>query len=384
MKKTSLIMLSLAIVLLLPVAVKAYSAKSGASVYVPKTETIEGSLYAVGQNITVEGRVKGDVICAGQAINIKGVVDGDVICAGQTINVDSKIGGNLRIAGSFINIDGSIARNAMAFGATINTAASSTIGSDMLIGAALAEIRGKISRDLYGGGVNIIISGQIDKNIELTLDDRNTTKNKNDKNNTSGLIIDKGAKIGGNLDYSAYKDASIDKGAKITGKISRNALTVPVDKFKPNRAGMFIGIIISIFSALLIGLIIISLWPQAAKDITGKMMEKIGHSIGWGAAFLFLTPVVIIIAAITVIGLPLAGILLAIWLIVLYISKIFVGIAIGRKYFWKDKEDKLVWQMAVGVIISWIIFSIPILGWLLALVAMFWGIGGLWLYYRKA
>ena len=219
MKKTSLTLLSLAIVLLLPVAVKAYSAQSGASVYVPKTETIEGSLYAAGQNITVEGRVKGDVICAGQTINIKGVVDGDVICAGQTINVDSKIGGNLRTAGSFINIDGSIARNVMAFGATINTAASSTIGSDMLVGAALAEIRGKISRDLYGGGSSIIIGGQVDKNIKLSLEDGNYGKNKDDKNNASGLVIDKGAKIGGNLEYSAYKDATIDKGAKITGKI---------------------------------------------------------------------------------------------------------------------------------------------------------------------
>ncbi len=47
--------------------------------------------------------------------------------------------------------------------------------------------------------------------------------------------------------------------------------------------------------------------------------------------------------------------------------------------FWKDKKDSLVWSSVVGVPVSWIVFGIPVLGWLFSLVAIWWGLGGTFL-----
>ncbi|MCK4553560.1 hypothetical protein KAU19_01185, partial [Candidatus Parcubacteria bacterium] len=122
------------------------------------------------------------------------------------------------------------------------------------------------------------------------------------------------------------------------------------------------------------------------KKLTDKMLDKVGPSIGWGVIVMFLTPIIAILLLITLIGMPLAFILIGVWLIALFVSKILVGILIGRellKRFWEKKKDSLLLAMVIGIVIAWIIFSLPIIGWLLCLVAMWWGVGGIWLYFRK-
>lgn len=379
MKKTSLTLLTIGLVLFLPMTVHAFSAKTGSSIYVPKGETIDGNLYAAGQNITVEGKVKGDIICAGQTINIRGSVDGDVICAGQTISVDGNIGGSLRAAGSSIDIAGSIARNAMTFGANIITEASSTIGWDMMVGSAMAELRGKIGRDLDGGGAQTIIGGQIGRNVKLSVGENNKTQNQS--NSEPVLTISKTAKIGGELNYTANNEATIEKGAKINGKTIHN--TPKQINSKPSYGGLIMVKIISIFSALLIGLIIITLWRKHIKAIIERMLNKIAPSVGWGFALYFLTPIAAILLIITIIGIPLAAILFGFWFLAMYIAKIITAIMIGRSLLWKMKDENLIWSMVVGVIASWIIFSIPVIGWLLALVSIWWSIGAVSMYIRK-
>jgi hypothetical protein len=65
--------------------------KSGQDVSVPKGETINETLVATGQTVSIDGDVSGDVICAGQNISIAGNVNGDVLCAGQTVDVAGSV-----------------------------------------------------------------------------------------------------------------------------------------------------------------------------------------------------------------------------------------------------------------------------------------------------
>ena len=123
------------------------------------------------------------------------------------------------------------------------------------------------------------------------------------------------------------------------------------------------------------------------------MLNKAGASIGWGAVVMLLTPIIAILLLITVIGIPLAAILIGLWFIALLISKVLVGITIGRLLLRKNKEpenkkeekkNSLMLPMVIGITLSWLIFSAPVIGWLLSLVALWWGLGGIWLQFRKA
>ena len=365
--------------LLLPLAASAYSLKSGDSVYVAKNEVVEGNLYAAGANLIIEGKITGDVFCAGQSINISGEVAGDIICAGQTINVSGKVGGSLRAAGQSINFGGQVARNAIAMGASIVTAASSSVGWEMLVLGNAVDIRGDIGRDLYGSVAKANIAGRVGKNLDLNFG----RQNQNDK----PLIIAGTANISGNVKYTSLKDAVMETGSIIKGEISHNLPKIKAAKSNYSHLGWWWGKLISIFSALVIGLVLISFWREPIIKITDLMLNKIGPSFGWGILLLLLTPMIVIILLITIIGLPLSLILLALWLIAIYASKILVGILVGRRLlnnFWLAKKDSLILAMVIGIIIASLIFALPFIGWIVSLLAMLWGLGGIMLALKKA
>ncbi|MFA4833222.1 MAG: polymer-forming cytoskeletal protein [Patescibacteria group bacterium] len=389
MAKTKLaIIFSFILLLALPISAKAFAVKTGDSVYIAEGEVIEGSLYAAAANITVDGTVTGDVICAGQTINIKGKVDGDVICGGQSVNISGQIDGNVRVAGNSVNLGGKIARNINAFGASIILDKNAEAGWDMFIAGATAEIRGKVGGDLYGTCQKTTIAGEIGKDVRIRLKDRIRAEKKgfSYEDKSELLAISEGAKIGGNLTYTGSNEAVISDKASVAGEVKHNF--PKVEKAGEFRfVGWFWGRLYSIFAALVVGLVLISLWRKQIVELTNRMLEKVGASIGWGAVVMFLTPIIAILLIFTVIGLPLALILFGVWIIALFMAKILAGIMIGRSVlekFWEKKKDSLIWAMIVGIVICWFIFSVPFVGWILALVALWWGLGGIWLYFRKA
>ena len=371
---TLIVVLSLFI---LPASVFAFEVESGDSVYVNADEVIEGNFYAAGQAVNIDGKITGDLFCAGQTISVRGEIEGDIICAGQSIDVSGQVGGSVRTVGNTINIRGNIARNLQMFGATLILNPEATIGWDALIGGASADIGGKIGRGLFGGVADIIISGEINGDVDMSVDSRHQDQ--------SGLIITDSAIINGDLIYTDRHDANISSQASIAGEITKN---LPKEKATSKNLSIAWawGKLYSVFAALVIGLVLISLWRKPIIEITDKMLKKTGKTIGWGMIIMLITPILSVILIFTLIGLPLAVILFGLWILAIYLSKIIAGIFIGRgilEKIWKKKKDSLIWAMIIGIIISWLIFSIPLVGWILALIAIWWGLGGLWLYLKK-
>lgn len=375
------------ILLILPVSAHAFAVKTEGAIYVGADETVKGTLYAVGNTITVDGTVTGDVICAGQSITINGSVEGDVICGGQSVIVNGQIGGSVRAAGNTIQINASVGRTVQAFGAAISLGSDADTGSDMLIAGAFAEVRGKVGGDLHGSAAYLNISGEVVGNVRFKMDSgiQNEAKGMNFKNKDTGIVIADTAIINGDLVYSAIEPAAIADSAVINGELTYNEIEQQAAR-KKIFMGWAWGRLYSIFSALVIGLVLITIWRKQITELTDKMNKQIGPAIGWGIIIMFITPIIAILLLITIIGIPLAFLLLGIWIIALVLSKVFVGILVGRRLMEKiskKKQESLIWAMILGIVVTWLIFSIPGLGWILALIAMWYGLGGLWLYFRK-
>ena len=112
------------------------------------------------------------------------------------------------------------------------------------------------------------------------------------------------------------------------------------------------------------------------------MLNKIGLALGWGILALFLTPLIAVVLFITIIGIPLSLILLALYLIAIYLGKILVGILIGRSLlnnYLPKQKDSFILAMIIGIIIAYLIFTLPIIGLFISLLAMLWGLGGIML-----
>lgn len=375
MTKTRLFILFLISIFILPVSALAFEVKKSEKVYVAEEEVIEGNLYVLGSSITVDGKVNGDIYCAGQNILINGEVAGDVICAGSFVEIKGKVLGSVRVLGQIINVENEINQNLMAFGSNIVLDKNASVGWEMFSLGALIEIKGNIKGDLHGRAQEMIVSGEVEKDVRML------TGNKRQK----GLVIEDSAVIGGDLVYTDFFTGTISDKALIAGDIVYNLPKAKAD----HRQSVFDyiwGIIFSIFSGLAIGLVLISLWKKQIISITNKMVEKTGASIAWGALLMIATPILALLLILTLIGAKLAFILIGAWLILMCVGKIITSILVGRyllKQFNKNKSNDLIWPLVVGISASQIIFSIPLFGWVFILVAVWWGLGGIFVYLKN-
>lgn len=357
-------------------------------VQVHSDQVVASSLAVAGSSITIDGKVQGDIFCAGQSVVINGFVDGDVFCAGQSITINGEVRGNVRAVGNTITINGKVARNVMVAGSNIVIGSKAQVGWDVLFAGATASVQGMIKRDVEGAGSNLTLDGQIGRNVYFMSGNNHKEEKSAKEENQASIHISKQTVIEGDFGYKARQDAYIEEGATIKGATNHYMLMGREERNHSGATGWVWWVVVKIFSALLVGLILVSWLKKPVTEITHKMFTQPLITIGIGLLLLIVTPLISLILMITLIGFPLGLIVLGLWLMILYLANILVAIALGEKINqrWNKKfepgKNSLVHSMIIGVIILYLIFSIPIIGGLLCFITLLYGLGIIWQYIR--
>ena len=347
--------------------------RGGNTITIGSGEVIEGDLYIAGSDITINGTINGDVWAAGRSITINGTVNGAVTAAAQYINLNGPVARSARIAGQTLDVNGTIGTDLVAFGSTIDINSATTIGTDLLIGGATARIAGQVNRNLKGGADDITISGMIGGNTQLQV---------------KRLTITSTANIKGNLDYTSENEATIEPSGQVIGKITHQ---MPEPKKTGEAkgilpwiaaagvAGLIVGKILTFLMILVIAVIFIFTIRHRTVAMANSIKTSPWASLGWGALILFVTPFAAIIVCITLIGLPLGLIALALWGIAIYLSQIPVALCIGRLILRQKVESGgiLVGAAALGLVILLLLRLIPVVGFLVSLATVLFGMGSL-------
>jgi predicted membrane protein len=85
------------------------------------------------------------------------------------------------------------------------------------------------------------------------------------------------------------------------------------------------------------------------------------------------------------IGLPIALIILALWAILLFLSKIIASLALSDylfKLFNKEKINNNL-KISAGIFLFCILVSIPYIGWFFSLLALLAGLGSIYFYIKN-
>ncbi|WP_370574882.1 hypothetical protein, partial [Methanomethylovorans sp.] len=143
-------------------------------------------------------------------------------------------------------------------------------------------------------------------------------------------------------------------------------------------AFVFLWWIASYLALVLIGLVALAIWPDRMQRLARKTSERPGKA--------FLTGIVIVIAAflisvlfmLTVIGIPFGLIILILTIILLYVAKIITGLWLGKWMFAKMGRAQRPWvELVSGLFVLLLVSAIPIIGWLVSLVATLIPVGNL-------
>ncbi len=336
--------------------------RSGDAITISSGEVIDDDLYVAGSNITIDGTINGDLWAFGSTITVNGTINGSVLAIGQTINVNGSVNHAVRVAGETINISGKINGDLIAFSSETNINSQAEIGGDFLFGSGNVRAEGTIGKNVKGSGSVVTISGPVDGNVEISVED---------------LTLTSGANVRGNLTYTSEKAADIRSGASIGGETTHN---MP----EAEKAAPFAGIggkVVGFLMTLVTGIIIILIATRKSASVADTIRRKPWASLGWGAVILFATPVAAIIACFTVIGIPVALIVLVLYAIAIYISQIFVGLFIGRwiigRFRETDSKAIMIGALAAGLVILTLLRLIPYLGFWIGLAVALFGLGAM-------
>ncbi len=409
----------------------AFDGRGGDRVAIGSDEVVNDDLYVSAQEFVLDGRVNGDVIAFGQIITINGTVDGDLMTAGQTVVVNGEVTGSIRMAGSvlFIGEEASIGGDIVSAGYSLEVQPGSAIGQDLVFAGAQISLAGDVARNVQVSTAAFELSGNVGGNVNAEVGDANqgqagpppmmfmpqsTVPVPNVK---PGLTIDPSAKIEGDLEYSQAKDLTFPAGV-VGGKVTRTAPqvrggTAAREETTGQKVGKWmLGFVRNSVTLILIGLLLLWLFPSFVGGLSAQLQAKPLPSLGWGvvawAGFFF---AIILVVCVTILGGILFGVLTlgqltgtVIWLGLLtvfalivgfvlattFVAKVVFGAALGKWMLARANSslaEHRYWPMVLGVLITVAVIallSFPLipgfLGGLLNFAVVLFGLGALWLW----
>ncbi|MCB9803167.1 hypothetical protein H6761_04145 [Candidatus Nomurabacteria bacterium] len=354
--------------LLSPLALFAIEKNAGEVVFVAKDQTINQNYYAAGKTIEIYGTINGDLFLAGNNVVIDSEnINGDIFVAAESISIKNKINGNVRVVGKQIEISGLVTGNAFIVGDNLLLTETAELAKHLTFWGSSASLHGQVGQHLEGGMEQLLLTGSIGQGVDVYLSPRQETN----------FQIADTAQISGGINYQALTEASISENAQVDGQVNFQKWTEP--EHGKTFSQVLWSLIIKFFGMLIVGMILVYFWPKFFTENFSSLKGKLWQTPLFGLLFLFLTPLLAFALMITVIGIPIALIMLTLWAIGLYLAKI-LGAWLIAKFIKNKWLTKYNWSqlsiLAFGLAIYLILGKVPVVGWIIILVAylMAWGL----------
>ncbi|MDO4488007.1 MAG: polymer-forming cytoskeletal protein [Eubacteriales bacterium] len=267
-----------------------------------------------------------DAIAAGRTVTVTGVeAIGNIFAAGQNVYVeDARLYGDIAVAGQNVYV------------------------RDIAAGG-----------NVFAAGEKVVIGGHVYGSVYAVC---------------SEIEIEDGTIIEGTCGISCSKEPVIAENASIT------ALNVSIDEPKDNStakktltagAKILMAVKSVVYWApamMLLSLIISLLFKNNVTAATETLTKRTGATFGFGALALLVFPVAFIIMCITYIGLPLAFILLGIYLLLIFVSQTFTASILGRLIF---TDMNVILSGLICTTILVVVDRLPIIGTLVSWACAF-------------
>ncbi|MEK7545021.1 MAG: hypothetical protein AAB551_02715 [Patescibacteria group bacterium] len=308
-------------------------------------------LYIMGGEVTVDQNVNGDVVVFGGDVTIFGDVSGDVLVIGGKISVAGNVKDDVRMMGGSLSVKGNVGDDVVAMGGNITIERGANVNGSVLAAGGLVSVDGNVHEDIKGEMDMLRVRGWVDRNMEIA---------------SGVLVFSESAIVKGNLRYVSRKMAVIPDNV-VKGTITKGG---PILGFPYTMSSGFfplfrlIELSWMLLSSILLGLFFFLALPEEMVAISRDMREKFWKNLGIGFAIMIGLPVVAILFAVTIIGLPVAMILGFGLGIASFIIQIPVGLFIADFLFKKKTDSKsvLFGRFSVGYLLLSLVRLIPIFG----------------------
>jgi cytoskeletal protein CcmA (bactofilin family) len=291
--------------------------------------------------------------------------------------VEWQAGDTLYLAGRDFTIDRKIDGSLTATGETVSVSDDTEVKRDVWIAARRVAVEGKIGGGLAIRSQDALINGEVKGDVSFY---------------GVHLAFGPDARIGGDVHYYATLPAEVDAGAKIKGAMKSNVLR---DRDEARDAplaprgwrdgwtapGYRLSWAGAVFFGILAGLVAL-MAPSAMPRLHEATVTQPLLALVIGFLWLIGTPILALVSAFTIIGLPLAILALLLWPLGVIAGVVASILALGEVFASRMREryDRTA-RVAAGIVIAVVLLrvgiSLPALGSLVWLGAVTFGVGAM-------
>lgn len=334
------------------------------AVHVAADETIESTLIVTGDSLILDGTVKGNVVAFSERVIVRGVIEGELVMAGRELELSGVVKGNVHGFGEQLRIEGRVDGSVYGGFDRITITSDAEIGRDLAVVTGRLVHEGRVGRDLSTGAALAELRGSVGRHLEFW---------------GEKVEARTGGAVGG--DFTAHvgdaEDVSLDEGYQVAGATDvRIGDRLPHMMSHYGDPAFYLWRVVWLAAAFAVGLLLYTLAPWLFAGGLDTGVDFI-RALGFGFAFLILGPVVLVLVALTVVGVPLAVIGAGAYCMVWYLAAIAVAALVGRAVTRLASDSLRDFGLALlaGLVLLTIAYHLPWIGGLLHFLGLLLGFG---------
>ena len=326
-----------------------------------------GNVYIAAGVARTPGPVFGDFYVLGGQVTIDHAVNGEVFAAGGRVQIAAPVRDDLQVLGGDVSITSDVAGDARIAAGTIIVAKGARVAGRASLAGGNVEIAGTLERGARIFTDRLVISGRVGGGLRII---------------ANRIEIASGAKIEGPIDYTSSREPVIAPGAEVQGPVTRMPSRAPEKTAEVRRTGQWA---VPFFYAGVwaAGILMLLVFPHLTVAAQDRVRTAPWQSLALGAALFFTVPMVALVLMITVVGIPVALAILALYALLLLAGFLTVAFFLaerGGRVACGGREPGTGWRvglllvaLALLALLAWV----PLAGGVLMFLALLFGIGAL-------
>ncbi len=319
------------------------------------TDSVDGDAFLAGGQVAVAGQVNGDLVVAGGELSIGGSVGDDLYAAGGDVKLDSIVNGNARVAGGDVSVG-----------------PATVVAGALTLTGARVTFEGNTHEYLQASGASVRINGEVHGDANVRSEE---------------LVIGPETRIGGRLVYHGPSEPTVPDGAVIAGGLEYHEadatrfLDDSDGDWEPRAHG--VGTFLWFVGVFVAGALFLMLFPGYSTRAAEAIAREPLKVLGLGLAILVCVPFVTLILLVTIIGIPLALLVIPLYLLLLFLGWVTTALFIAQRGLAAARAGKpatLGWRLLalfLGLVVLWLLQRIPLVGGLVVFIALMAGVGAL-------
>ena len=295
----------------LPAAPILGSLRTANQVIVTEDDVVREDLYAVGGRTIVEGVVQGDLIVLTGEVIVTGKVEGDIVgLVGGPVRLGGEVGESVLVAAVSLETVGRVGADVSGFVGEARVGGE--VGRDVLVTGGEVEVTARVGRDVRSQAWRLIVNGEVGRDIAARVDD---------------MVLGDAARITGDVTFRASDEARVSPAAAVGGALVQAQVLAPVWAQALTRLVGWLSVLGFIVAGVALFWVFRGTGPRAVR----VARDRPWRSALVGLGVLVVPPIVALPLFLTLVGLPVALLILLFWVLGLFLGPIPAVAALGER-----------------------------------------------------